>query len=88
MLFFTPRGVFFTTMRHIATHEEGKRKRRSTPGKGTGVVMIILCPRTSCLKICYYAAKVQSFVFLYTTPPYAKRQKCIAKQQYILLKQL
>lgn len=27
-------------------------------------------------------------LFLYTTPPYAKRQKCIAKQQYILLKQL
>ena len=26
--------------------------------------------------------------FLYTTPPYVKRQKCIAKQQYILLKQL
>ena len=27
-------------------------------------------------------------LFLYTTSPYAKRQKCIAKQQYILLKQL
>ena len=27
-------------------------------------------------------------LFLYTTSPYSKRQKCIAKQQYILLKQL
>ena len=27
-------------------------------------------------------------LFLYTTPPYTKRQKCVAKQQYILLKQL
>ena len=27
-------------------------------------------------------------LILYTTPPYTKRQKCIAKQQYILLKQL
>ena len=56
---------FLTTMRHIATHEEGKRKIRSTPGKGTGVVMIKLCPRTSCLRTYYYAAKVQSFVFIH-----------------------
>ena len=27
--------------------------------------MIKLCPRTSCLKICYYGAKVQSFVFIH-----------------------
>lgn len=27
-------------------------------------------------------------LILYTTPPYAKRQKCVAKQQYFLLKQL
>ena len=27
-------------------------------------------------------------LFLYTTSPYSKRQKCVAKQQYILLKQL
>ena len=27
--------------------------------------MIKLCPRTSCLKTCYYAAKVQSFVFIH-----------------------
>ena len=26
--------------------------------------------------------------FLYTTSPYAKLPKCVAKQQYILLKQL
>ncbi|RGJ90951.1 hypothetical protein DXD46_04565 [Phocaeicola vulgatus] len=29
------------------------------------VVMIKLCSRTSCLKICYYAAKVQLFVFIH-----------------------
>ena len=30
--------------------------------------MIKLYPRTSCLKTCYYAAKVQSFVFIHNVP--------------------
>lgn len=41
--------------------------------------MIKLYPRTSCLKTCYYAAKVQSFVFIHNGP-YAKRPKCVAEQ--------
>ena len=49
--------------------------------------MIKLYPRTSCLKL-FIMLQKYNHSFLYTTSPYAKLPKCVAKQQYILLKQL
>ena len=38
--------------------------------------MIKLCPRTSCLKACYYAAKVQSFVFIHNISLFETAKMC------------
>ena len=42
---------------------------------------------TTCIFLIILMQKYNRF-YLYTTHPYTKRQKCVAKQQYILLKQL